>query len=64
MKEPSWTDGGATVPTIAGTLLSFLAAPIGGLGVIIALFGAWLPALVFTAAGCSLWFAGRWLVDR
>lgn len=64
MKEPSWTDGGATIPTLVGTFSSFLAGPIGGLGLIIALFGAWVPALVFSAAGLALWFGGRWLIDR
>ena len=64
MKEPSWTDGGATIPTVAGTFSTFLAGPIGGLGVIIALFGAWVPAILFSTAGLALWFGGRWLMDR
>lgn len=64
MKEPSWTDGGATVPTVVATLSTFLAAPIGGLGVIIAMFGAWVPALAFSSAGLALWFGGRWLIER
>lgn len=64
MKEPSWTEGGATVPTVVATLLSFLAAPIGGLGVTIAFFGAWLPAVVFGTAGVTMWLTGRWLIDR
>lgn len=64
MKEPAWTDGGATIPTVVGTLSSFLAAPIGGLGLIIALFGAWIPALVLSGSGLALWFGGRWLIDR
>ena len=64
MKEPSWTDGGADMPTLAGVLLSYLAAPFGGLGVTIALFGAWLPAALFAISGAAMWFTGRWLVDR
>lgn len=64
MKEPSWTDGGETIPTVAATLSSFLAAPIGGLGLIIAMFGAWIPALIFSGLGLALWFGGRWLIGR
>ena len=64
MKEPHWTDGGATVPTVVATLISLMAAPIGGLGVIAALFGAWAPAVVFSSAGLVLWAGGRRLIDR
>ncbi len=64
MKEPSWSDGGATVPTIAGTFFSFMAAPIGGLGILLILFGAWIPAALFSAAGLALWLAGQWLIAR
>jgi len=64
MKEPAWADGGETIPTVVATLSSFLAAPIGGLGLIIALFGAWVPALIFSASGLALWFGGRWLIGR
>ncbi len=64
MKEPSWTDGGATVPTIAATLASLLSAPIAGVGVLAALFGAWVPAVIFSVAAAAMWFGGRWLIDR
>jgi hypothetical protein len=64
MREPDWTQGGATIPTVLATLSSFLAAPLGGLGVIIALFGAWIPAAAFSTTALLLWFGGRWLLDR
>lgn len=64
MKEPRWTEGGATIPTVVATLSSFLAAPIGGLGLLAALFGAWLPAVIFASSGLALWFGGRSLIDR
>lgn len=64
MKERSWTDGGATVPTIVGTLISLLAAPMGGLGALAGLFGASVPAVMFLLAALLLWFSGRWLIDR
>lgn len=52
------------MPTLVGVLLSYLAAPFGGLGVTIALFGAWVPAVLFSLSGVAMWFTGRWLVDR
>ncbi|MGI9608397.1 MAG: hypothetical protein ACR2P0_19870 [Acidimicrobiales bacterium] len=64
MKQRSWTDGGAEVPTVAATIFSLGAIPIGGLGLITLLFGAWVPAIVFSVAGSALWFTGRWLMDR
>ena len=64
MKEPRWTEGGATVPTVVATLISLLAAPIGGLGVLLLFFGAWVPAVSFGMAGVAMWVTGRRLLDR
>lgn len=64
MKEPSWTDGGATVPTIAATLATLLSAPIAGIGLLAAVFGGWIPAIIFGGAAVAMWFGGRWLIDR
>ena len=64
MPESHWTDGSATVPTVIAALSSLLAAPLGGLGLIAALFGAWIPAIAFTASALGLWFGGKWLLDR
>lgn len=64
MKEPSWTDGGATAPTIAGTFSTFAAGPIGGIGVLSLLFGGWIPGIAFSIAGLVMWFGGKWLMNR
>lgn len=64
MKEPKWTEGGASVPTVVATLLGLLAAPIGGLGVLLILFGAWVPAVSFGVAGVAMWVTSRRLLDR
>ncbi len=64
MREPSWTDGGATVPTIVATLISLMSAPVGALGLIFAAFGGWIPALALSSAGIVMWVGGRWLIER
>lgn len=64
MRRRRWYDGGEYVPTVAATALSLLAAPIGGLGIIVLLFGAWLPATVFIGSGVAMWLVGRYLIDR
>jgi hypothetical protein len=64
MKRRRWTDGGEYAPTVAATALSLLSAPIGGLGIIVLIFGGWLPGVIFTASGLVMWFTGRHLIDR
>ncbi|MGI9648466.1 MAG: hypothetical protein ACR2OI_08110 [Acidimicrobiia bacterium] len=64
MREPDWAQSGATIPTLLATLTSLLAAPIAGIGLISALFGAWMVAVTFTVAALILWFGGKWLLDR
>jgi len=64
MREPNWAEGGATIPTVVATLSSLLSAPLAGLGLVTALFGAWIPAAVFSGAALLLWFGGKWLLDR
>lgn len=64
MKAPKWTVGGATVPTTTGTVISLLAAPMAGLGLMAGLFGAWVAGSVMMSIAAMLWLAGRWLLAR
>ena len=64
MKPPRWLEGGEFTPTVAATALSLLAAPIGGLGILTLLFGAWIPAAIFLTAGIVMWFTGKRLLDH
>ena len=64
MKEPKWAAGGAYIPTAIGTFLSFMAALVGGLGIIVIVFGAWIPSAVFLSMGAAMWLTGRWLINR
>jgi len=64
MKVPKWFSGGAFTPTAVATFFSLVAAPIGGIGVIALMFGAWVPGLVFAASGAALWLVGKYLIDR
>ncbi|MFT7473196.1 MAG: hypothetical protein ACI81L_000107 [Verrucomicrobiales bacterium] len=64
MKQPKWAAAGASTPTTIGTFLSFMAALIGGLGVLVLAFGQWLPGTLFLAMGATMWLTGRWLISR
>jgi hypothetical protein len=64
MKQPKWTAAGASIPTAIGTFLSFMAALVGGLGVIVLAFGQWLPSALFVTMGSTMWITGRWLISR
>lgn len=63
MTPPRWLRGGATSTTVVATVFSFLAIPIGGLGLLALLFGAWVPGIVFAVSGVVLWVTGRRLLD-
>lgn len=64
MKPPRWTRGGAFAPTAAGTAISLVAVPIGGLGVLAAAFRAFLPAVAMLSIAAIMWATGRWLLSR
>ncbi len=63
-KTPQWLEGGASTPTVLATLLSLFAAPLGGLGVLAILFGAWVPGVLLMVAAVASWISGRRLLDR
>ena len=64
MKAPKWIQGGSHTHTTIATLLSLLAAPFSGLGVLALLFRAWVPGVVLLFVGLGFWFVGRYLIDQ
>lgn len=64
MSTPKWTRGGAFAPTATATVISLIAAPIGGLGLLALAFRALTAGVVMTTTAGALWITGRWLLNR